>query len=370
MEGPLSSPAHSPASPAHALFTGLTRPGALALGVTLATCAALALACLVFITPALIASPFAGYFSHGAWDDYTDVTASALRLTQEPGDRPALILLGASSTREAFTETRRLPEWIGASTGIEPQLYHLATSDQTSWEMAALAAQLPRGRPAVIVLGLAPLRMAVPPSRLEGLVTHPRLGFHSDLLDEEARLAGLTPPTPSGNYFLDQRSFLLPRIKTLAHNLLTLHPKKRRENLYQANHRASEVKWARYAELYPTQEGDYNAYQATHFAVLERLVEHFRDRTEVRLAVFVPPENPRLTADARRAALFRTHALRMQQFCSRHALSYWTLDREAGLVAADFHDANHLKNATRQRRYTELLAARVAVLLKKPDTGG
>jgi hypothetical protein len=350
-------------SPLHALVAGLTRPGALALGVMLSTCLALGILCLTLITPRLLASPLAGYFSSGAWDDYTDVTAAALRLAQDPADRPALILLGASSTRESFTLTRTLPEQIATQCGVTPQLYHLATSDQTSWEMAALAAQLPRGRPAVIVLGLAALRFAVPATRLNELATHPRFGFHSDIMDEEARLTGIEPPVHSGLYFLDQRSFLLPRIKTLTHNLLTLHPRHRRENLYQAGRPAREGKWARYVQQYPAQEQDYTANLPVHTAVIERLVQRFRDRPEVHIALFAPPVNPRIVADARRAELFRAHATRMQHFAAQHRLSYWTFDREAGLTAEDFHDANHLKNAARQRRYTEILARRVAALL-------
>lgn len=343
------------------------KPSTAALTIALLVPSILFGLCLAFITPGLMASSTAAYFSSGAWDDYTDLTSHALAISFDHSDQPVVIILGASDTRESITNHAAITEIVHDRTGLRPVIYNLASSDQTFWEMAAIIDQIPADRPAVIVMGLGAGRFSMSPGRLAELIDNPRLGFRSTVIDDEAQRAGLVVPSRTDNYFIDNAKFFLSRLPPFMENVATQHPRKRRYNLYLTSSKAPESRWQEFSGSIQARLEKYEVNFDSNMTVLSRILDRLSDRPGQSAVFLVPPKNPRDAANGLWAEFYRMHLARLEEISQDYDVPLWMLDDEIGIKEADFYDASHLNDNDVQYRYTMLLAERIAALFASTD---
>ncbi len=201
----------------NAFREGATRPSWLALGLAIVTATAWITAANTLITPESVMD-HASYYARGPADHAAIVTSRALRLaSSDPAER-RMIIVGAVANLAGLSANaaeQRLEELANAATAVVDLRY----PSQTLWESAALADAAPFALRGVLVLDVTSDAFVADIRRLTALNARPRLGCRFAAWHEELAVAGLEAPPLRGYYFLDNQSFFLARIPTMARNL-------------------------------------------------------------------------------------------------------------------------------------------------------
>jgi hypothetical protein len=325
-----------------------------AAGITLLLFAA----CLAFITPRFMADR-PGYVAQGPTDDYAFVSAQALRTRAARHDSPAVALFGASALRESISHDNHIREAVGTRAGGRVAVHNLTTSAQTVWETAALTDYLGPQFEGVVVLGVSPYLLSAARGELAELVEQPRLALQAASFDDEARRAGLRVPRRTGNYFVDNDKFFLARIPKLALHLAT-GPVARAQARYLNKKPLTAAGWDDMAEKIKDKLDNYAENADGNLAVVGRTIERLRSRGRISVALVELPTSPRAMRTVVGEPLERQHRERVTAFARQHGVEYWSLDRAAGLADGDFFDWCHLSNVDAQRRFTDVLSAKIS----------
>ncbi len=204
-------------------WRGFVTPSPFAFGLMLLVFVCGAAALLFGITPGLIAGPAGKYLPRSSGDSAAFATREALRLAQppDPADRrQRLYIISDSVLAHALASDTGVAEAVGAATGVPTVVGFLATPLQRPLDQATLADYATRGRPGIVVLGLAYDQYDMTPRYLMQLDRMGRLGLRSDWADDALRRIGGEPRRVTGNYALDNRAFVLHNIRPMLGRLI------------------------------------------------------------------------------------------------------------------------------------------------------
>ncbi len=344
---------------------GATRPSGPALIGMLAVALAWLLGCITFLTPARIAQLGGGWFMESDEDEYAALLADTLRLrTLTPGPRE-IVIIGASSTREAITSAEDLEELVSTQLGEPVHVRLIAGGGLFVWEIAAVVDQLPPHLRGTVLVEISERQVTRARDLLQGLVESPRLPLDSPAFDAEVRTAKLAQPHVwTDNYFLRHYQFFVARPLALLN--LVRGPVTPCPHMTARWRPPTEAEWRRIHETAGQWVTKYDLAPA-NFAVYGRILGAIRQRG-LQPALFQPPRNPKVMAEAlaeRGAAdMFARYTTDLEQFAQQQNTPLWTVQDEAAMTPDDFFDGLHVKSDAARERYTAALAKHIADQLR------
>lgn len=200
-----------------AFWRGLTQPSWAAIIISLFVAAAT----LVFLTKVInedFLMRHGDLFLECRDDPSVTSTITILKLRREPLTAPLVILVGDNQS-QGFAQARDSLSTM-AIRDNEFRVVDLTTAGQSFWETAALLDRVPRNAKGVVILDVSATRFQLSSSLIEDLANRAPFGFRSRAFDSEVMRVGLPPRSLHGNYFLDNQSYLIPRIGIAIRNLL------------------------------------------------------------------------------------------------------------------------------------------------------
>lgn len=343
-------------SAARALWTGLTTPSTTALASASATVFGWLALLGGGLSPDVLRDGGVGWFASSPQDDYAFVTARVLDLERQGADRPLVVVLGGSSTRESLTGEDDLEARLAAR-GVEVEVVDLTADAQTQIESAALLDRLPAGATGFVVYGVSANRFTQARAEMETLGSAPRLGFRSPRIDQEIVLAGGTPAPPLPLARLDPWQFWVLRLPVVPLNLVRGRQIRQQHRYLDLPHAApGEIRMDWDVELAGLRENG-----AYHAEVLGRTVARLRqERPGMGLALLDGPWYEAWSPPGYDAAW----AERLRSVSEAVGAPVWALDEVAALQPQDFRDPTHLRTVEAQQRYTDAVADRLAAALR------
>lgn len=344
-----------------AFLQGLVTPSPLALLLALAVAASLLLS-LTRLTAghvAMVADWFGRTPNVQALDVYL-VTGRALRLRASHPDRPGLVMLGGSTTRESFESG--LADALLAQGPHPASVTDLTGSGQALLDSLTLADMLPQGFRGVVVLGVNPIRVGKPINR--STLTFPRYGVPSPTLREEGARLGLPLPRLTGAYALDERAFLIRMwgdMTSNVHALFRTHGAPRR-HWYRNAKPFREAALQRHFALTRQALAGYDRSVAASIGMMGRLAARLR-RQHVQLVVLEAPVNPRFVRESIGMPAYQHHVAEMRAFAAANRIPYLNFSRT--VQVPDFYDWGHLRNPAATARQTRELVAAVRPYLDR-----
>ncbi len=343
---------------------GAYRPSLPALAGSVLVALALLGACTCLITPEVVGGAGRGYFVRNDEDHYAGLTAQILHLGKTARRVPSVVLIGASSTREAFSSTGELERSLLEETGEEFVVHNLTSDGITHWEAQGVWDFIGGKFPGMVVLEISPLNLSRSPADLGDMGRDWRFALDSPSFDDELRIAGVTAPRRTGNYFLDHRRFFLARpivLLNLFRGPVTIKPHRAEEW-----RRLSGPEFLRAATRAGRWRETYRENREANMAVYDRIVRRMTGAEGIKVLLLDSTRNPAADAlnfasDEHRALLDTYHA-DAAQLARSPRVDYAGLRDEAGLTPADFVDASHVNNPDGRSRYTRALAKRLAAL--------
>jgi hypothetical protein len=346
--------------PVRDLLRALVAPSATSVVVALATALTM-LAAVMTVSPSTVAAVIRWYTSYSFQiaDDPALCSSKALDLTAAIPGGPALVILGASTTRESL-DTARLATLLRSRSEVGIAVHNLTFSSQHVLESMALTDAIPPHFHGTVVIGVNPVRMGKQLA-VERYFRGVNVGFSSAALAQEAVYWNMQVRPVTGWYAWDNRQFLLRSWRALVNSLprVLLHPTRRRipsEHFYIDVPRRTDA-WMR--SQYSQVSNSLGAYDATfpkHLATLERLIRALQ-RRGLRVILLESPINPQFAASLAPSNLYARYADAMTTFAKRERVEYLNLTDAAGLESSEFYDWGHLRSAAAQERYTRALAS-------------
>jgi hypothetical protein len=299
-------------------------------------------------------------------DDYMHISYRLAELKKHPPAVPAIYLFGGSGAMESIVGERSLQAAVERRSGEQVDVVSLAAHQQSLAQNLAIVDNLPRG-PALLLVGLAPMRFTVAPDADANLLAGRPLLLRSPRLEQLApKLFGRAPPLGgalpgifdyTGSYLRARAAggvFWGVRIPYAYH----YYPAGAKGASPLAKRRNVGTVLARDRALYALY-ADYN------FVVLAELVRLARERGYV-IAFYDQPLNAS-AAGPDWAGVAPAYRARAEAMARREGVAYLNVDRHVRLRDADFADLYHLLDSGRAKWQPEI-ARRLADLL--PALGG
>ena len=285
--------------------------------------------------------------------------ASTLNAARAEFDGSAVFILGSSGIREALTNSDELRNLLVSRSPVRPvHVFNCASFDQTPLEMLALVEQLPPSFEGVVVLGINPCDIGAGPLQHHKDAANDfdlRLGFRSPLVDATARNAGVHVLPLTGNCFLDNYRFFLPRLPFLLRNVFLGPPEERRHPWTVLTGPIDQSGWNTQAERVQRLMADYDRRFDETLVYYERMIAEIERRGNVRVVLLESPIRPRSIEETIGSNAWNHHVERMQAFADRHGVRYWNLNERAELRNEDFYDYIHVYRTEAQQRFTRAL---------------
>ncbi|MGA2500905.1 MAG: hypothetical protein ABSH20_24470 [Tepidisphaeraceae bacterium] len=308
------------------------------------------------ITPAFVAER-GGYLVRDREDVYAYLTAQTLRLARDRPAEPVCVLIGDSIIREAITSERELTREVCKKAGRTVSVHLLVAGGLSHWEAVSLTDCI-RGRVhGVVAIEITPYNLTRKPRILLDLAQHPRLAVPSSAQSEECRLMHFASVYSLHNYFLDHYGFFAARVDALA-NLWSgpvQPPQHRSLRLWGADD---------WAKGQPQWELAYQQHHAGNLGIYGRMITRLRESGRLTIVLLEGPENPRLKKPGQSGdgsdPLQAGYRGDVAAFARDHALEYWDLVALAELKPEEFWDFDHIRSASARKRFTEVLATRLA----------
>jgi hypothetical protein len=254
-------------------------------------------------------------------------------------------------------------------TGVAMQVNLLVSGALSPFEALVLMDTVRPALRGVVILDIAPLKFRNRPESMQWITRNPRLAIQSDAADSAVVDAGFSLPKRTGNYFIDNYRFFVARPMALV-NLVRPIPVVKQ---HSAEHwgELNEVQWQQAAARMTTWEENYTDNRDWVFDIYARTIRLAQD-AGLRVALLESTRNPKINAmlpdpEGSREALEQYHA-DVIDFAARQGVPYWDLAEDAALTESDFADQNHLRDREARRRFTRVLAERVAGLLTENET--
>ena len=353
-----------PSSPLSSFAQGLFRPSVTAVCVAASTLAVIVTAYVLIFTTSFMASSRYRYLMADDQDVGLLVTH---RVFAAPRDgTPSILHFGDSAAMRCIESEEGLAGAVRARTGKTFRVHDFASAAQSTWVMAALAQEVPPGSGGVLVLEITPdiLGVGSRASRqmaLQAMLRSPLVGVTSSVWADEARRAGLTPPTTSGIYAFDEAAFILPRRKALMRNML-FGPPAYGDPLnapWYARVGTPEFH-AQERRTLPKVAHLYDESASENFAVLERMIARARQPGPVHVVIMMAPMNPAWNDDPFGREYFARYRSDLEAFAAKVGGSFASATDLAGLREADFVDLEgHLNNAAARSRCADGMASAI-----------
>lgn len=340
---------------------GLFRPSLTAVCTAAATLAAIVVAYALTFTPSFMASDLYRYLLIDGQDSSTVVTH---RVFAAPRDgQPSILYFGDSAGARCIESEDGLADLVRRRTGQTFHVHDFASGAQSTWVVAAVAEQVPPGPGGVVVLAITPEMLGIGSRSarrmsLQAMLRSPIVGVTSPAIADEARRAGLTPPTVSGIYAFDEAGFILPHRKALLHNVL-YGPPDIDDPLnapWYARAGTAESN-AQQRRSLPLVARQYDESAFENFGVMERTIARARQAGPVHVVIMMAPMNPGWNDDAAGRAYFARFRADLEGFARKVDGTFASATDVADLRQSDFVDfEGHLNNAAARKRCVEGLA--------------
>lgn len=271
-----------------------------------------------------------------------------------PSAPPAqrLCLVGASDLREALIEPAELAALAEEKLGRTTEVVDLLMNMLLWEERAALLGRLGADFDGYIVLSVGPQQMSRNTDSLQRLALQPRLGFQSDIFDDECRRAGIPRPRATRVYFLDNALFVLRRAGRLLPGSEVPEQRQYHEFTVHGDHQAiPDPAYARLSCFDPS------AFARTR-GVATRLIRRLQDSGKARIVLLEVPWLDSVLESEKsqeRSAQKAAYASAIRQLAQETGVRYLDLSADVGWSADDFADYRHIGRVEARRRFSTAL---------------
>jgi hypothetical protein len=317
----------------------------------------------LLITPRAMRGSLPRYLAQSPIDYDAFATGLAHRLTRPPRDRPVLVVVGGSATREGL-DSDDIEEVLRGGFAVKAEVHNVATGRQPLTDSIGIVDRLPRTARGVVVLGVDPEMMTSSFRLYEESLGRPRLGFRSDRVEEIALRLGIETPPRLGIYALDNLPYLISRARYGVRHGLRGKPLRRRPHNYLGVPPLTEKKWRFRGSRVARRFGEYDRNVELNTGLLRDMVETVRRRPGMKLVLLAPPVNPRFVREFWPPGLGERHGRILADLARAPHVSFLRTSDLAELSADDFWDWCHLRDRVAIRRCGEGVAAQVAPLLR------
>lgn len=313
---------------------------------------------VIWVDEDFMASDSHRLFSNGTREDYPITTSIALQLSNSPKNIKKVVYLGASASRAAFNP-ESVSSFLSKNLTDNVDVFNLSSSRQTLWESRLLVDKIPKGSEGIVVIGLGPNRLAQTSQELQFLQRGIRLALTADVFDKELSLVGITPTQKTGNYFIDNRHFFVPRYADLVNNIVNGAP------IYQNRWYGKPPVDLKYWEKISTEVSssilkNFDHQVDNNLEVAQRIINDIRQHTTMKIVLTIPPKNPKFIENY----LTKDFTLKFQEKVNHFAQSNQleVLDianNELTFVEDDFLDWAHFRKIEKAREYSIVLAKNI-----------
>lgn len=354
-------------TPLGPFLDGLRRPSLTSVIISILT-GAVTVGCASLLTPAAVVQIIRWHqqYVFGFSSDVYTATADALALAASDSSDRAVVLLGASTTRESVHD-EDLAAMLRDVHGTRTIVHNLTSSEQHVIETVALADAIPANVTGTIIIGVNPVRIGQRED-IATMITSPRIGVTSAAFDEELRQWGAVPPERTGLYAWDNRRFLLalwswiaPTLPKLAAKwaIGRLTPTKPKRHLYIGRPANTEAWLHKNFQEVAASVAAYDAVADQSLATLRRLAHRLRDRRH-KVVLLEAPINPKFVRESLGLDFYTKHLHRMRSFAAAYGITYLNLHELVPLGSDAFYDWAHLRSRSAQKAYTAAVAVQIA----------
>ena len=214
------------------LWAGFTQPSLFALCTMAVMVIVTVIAVLVSVTPEKLSGPFGAYLVKTSNDAEGAATKNAYILVdpRKPvSTTPHLYVVGNSLIAQAIADGPKLDKALEADTGQSWDTYFLTTGSQGPLDEAALVDYATMHQPGVVVLPINFDRFDDDVQDIMKFYRMGRLGFRSDLADNQVKhILKQRPRRRTGIFIVDNRFFFLRNASIIGLRFLTQQPAEQR----------------------------------------------------------------------------------------------------------------------------------------------
>ncbi|MCX6374363.1 MAG: hypothetical protein NTX16_15070 [Actinobacteria bacterium] len=300
-------------------------------------------------------------------DDYLHVAYRVAELKKEPSEQRTIYLFGGSGTMECFVDQQSLGALVSAESGQDVRVVSLAAHQQSFAMSLALADNLPDG-PAVLAIGLAPIRMTTDPRADAGLLSGRPLLVRSPRLASLAQRFYGQDPAALGvipGFFDYLGSYVRARDGEAGRPALGAalayaehyYPPGAKGHLPLGKRRNVLAVLKKDVQLY-------RRFSAYNLAMLEEILKLARDRG-FSVALYDQPLNTS-AAGPDWAGVVPAYRAACRRLAAKYGVAYLHIERGVKLKDADFADLFHLLAPGRAKWQPEM-ARQLAAALRAPS---
>ena len=301
-------------------------------------------------------------------DDYLHVAYRVAELKKEPPRlQRTIYLFGGSGTMECFVDEQSLAAQVSAASGQDVRVVSLAAHQQSMAMSLALADNVPDG-PALLAIGLAPIRLTTDPKEDAGLLSGRPLLVHSPRLEALAQRFYGQSPAAFGvmpgffDYFgayVKARDGRKGRPKPGAPLIYADH-------YYPPGAKGHLPLGKRRNVLYVLEKDVrlYRLFSAYNLAMLEEILKLARERGFA-VALYDQPLNAS-AAGPDWAGVVPAYRAACRRLAREYGVAYLHIERAVKLEDADFADLFHLLTPGRAKWQPEM-ARQLAAALRSPS---
>lgn len=300
-------------------------------------------------------------------DDYLHVSYRVAELRRDPPTTRTIYLFGGSGTMECIVSEESLAAAVADGSGAPTQVVSLAAHQQSMAMSLALIDNLPPG-PAVMAIGLAPIRVTGAPERDEKLLAG------RPLLVRSPRLAALAPrlygtEAPASGVLPGVFSYLGSYLRERPSSGVAWGGRLRYETHYYPPGAKGHLPLGKRRNVLYVLEKDvrlYRKYADYNFAVLEEILKLARERG-YSVVLYDQPLNSS-AAGPDWAGVVPAYRARARRLAARYDVPYLHVERGVDLHDDDFADLFHLLAHGRAKWQPEM-ARQLAAALRAPGSG-
>jgi DNA-binding transcriptional MerR regulator len=299
-------------------------------------------------------------------DDYLHVAYRVAELKKEPSQQRTIYLFGGSGTMECFIDEQSLGAEVSAASGQDVRVVSLAAHQQSMAMSLALADNLPDG-PALLAIGLAPIRLTTSPEEDAGLLSGRPLLVQSPRLEALAERFYGQSPTAFGVMpgFFDYFGSYVKARDGKKGRPIPGAPLAYAEHYYPPGAKG-HLPLGKRRNVLHVLENDvrlYRLYSAYNLAMVEEILKLARERG-FSVALYDQPLNAS-AAGPDWAGVVPAYRAACRRLAREYGVAYLHIERAVDLKDDDFADLFHLLAPGRAKWQPEM-ARQLAAALRSP----
>jgi hypothetical protein len=344
-----------------ALWAGFTQPSLFALCTIAIMSVATVVAAFILVTPEKLSGPFGAYLVTTSEDVEGAATKNAYILVDPRKPitiTPHLYVVGNSLIAQAFADGPKLDKALEADTGKTWQTYFMTTGSQGPLDEAALVDYATMHQPGVVVLPINFDRFDDDVKEMMKFYRMGRLGFRSDLADNQVKhILKQRPRRKTGVFIVDNRFFFLRNASIMGLRFLTQQPAEQKIDAFVFRPVAKKLVTYKRDIVGSLRENYQHPELAT--ALLESTAQTIRERGS-RMVFFQVPISKILLDNPADYQRYLTHLAKSEELAKRLGGVYCKPPGDAVLPTNLFSDYYHLANPVWQDKMRKILARCVA----------